>query len=377
MAVLIFKPTENCNSNCIYCEVKKKQHKEVMSLDLLELTFAKINEYLSESINEELALTWHGGEACLLGVDYFRKALEYQDKLCPTTKSRIKHLIQSNLTLISQDYIDVFKEFGIDNIGSSYDPLPHIRGFGKERDSNAYNTHFMKGINILEMNKITWGVIYVVHRQSLTMPLELLNYLTNLNLESAPNFHRVKILYEDKDHLAISAQEFADFLGAIFKVWWSNRDRFGAIQPFQWYVDNILDKKKSLNCEISGDCSYNWLYLGPEGEASHCGIAGDYQVLSYGNIKNRSIHEILHDRQRDEMAKRQIVLAETKCKDCRFWQICHGGCPVAAYVKHGNFNHPAPSCEETMIFLEKYFEPITGVKVDLKRAPREIRGYLS
>jgi radical SAM protein with 4Fe4S-binding SPASM domain len=202
-----------------------------------------------------------------------------------------------------------------------------------------------------------------------------LNYLTNLNLDSAPNFHRIKVIYEDKDHLAISAREFADFLGTMFKVWWANRDRYGAVQPFQWYADNIIDNKISLNCEISGDCAYRWFYLGPEGEASHCGIGGDYRALSYGNIKDRSIYDILHDRQRDEMAKRQIVLAETKCKDCCFWRICHGGCPIAAYLKNGDFHHPAPSCEETTTFFEKYFEPITGIKVDLKRDSRERQEY--
>ena len=312
MAVLIFKPTENCNSNCVYCEVKKKQNLKVMSLDLLELTFARINEYLSEFPDEELALTWHGGEPCLLGVDYFKKTLEYQNKLCPATKSRIKHLIQSNLTLMTQGYVDIFKKFGITNIGSSYDPIPNIRGFGPQRDSRAYNADFLKGIDLLKMNKMTWGVIYVVHRRSLGMAREMLNYLTNLNLGSAPNFHRVKVFYEDKDHLAISPEEFADFLGTIFKLWWADRNRYGAVQPFQWYTDNIIDNRNSLNCEISGDCAFKWFYLGPEGEASHCGIAGDYQVRSYGNIRNRSLYEILHDRQRNEMAKRQIVLAKTK-----------------------------------------------------------------
>jgi len=374
MAVLIFKPTESCNSNCIYCEVTKKKNVKVMSLDVLELTFARINEYLAAYPDEELALTWHGGEPCLLGVDYFKKTLEFQDAQCPTTKSRIKHLVQSNLTLMSQDYVDVFKKLGITNIGSSYDPVPRIRGFGPERDSDAYNAHFLKGIDLLGINKMTWGVIYVVHRRSLDKPLDILNYLTNINLDCAPIFHRIKVIYEDKDRLAISAEEFADFLGAIFKAWWADRDRYGAIQPFQWYADNIIDHKNSLTCEISGDCAYKWFYLGPEGEASHCGIGGDYGALSYGNIKDRSIHDILHDRQRDEMAKRQTVLLETKCKGCRFWRICHGGCPIAAYINSGDFNHPAPSCEETTIFFEKYFEPITGISVDLERAPQGGRG---
>ena len=79
MKVLIFKAVEICNSNCIYCDVIEKGSKTIMSLELLELVFRKIDEYL-KSNDEEIQLIWHGGEPCLLGVDYFKKAYEFQEK---------------------------------------------------------------------------------------------------------------------------------------------------------------------------------------------------------------------------------------------------------------------------------------------------------
>ncbi len=364
MAVVIFKAVEKCNSNCIYCEVIKKQQDEIMNYDLLRLIFIRMNEYLEENPDEHITFTWHGGEVCLLGPEYFRVALKLQQECCSKTKSRISHLVQSNLTLINQEFIDIFLELGIKQVGSSFEPIHNIRGFGKNRDSQAYNKKFVEGVRLLEKNHIKWGVIYVVHKLSLNMPLEIFYYLTNLNTRSHPNFNQVKLFGDDKTNLAISGEEFADFLGAIFPVWYKHMDRYPNVQPFSQYLRNIRDKDFSSICESSGTCSYKWIYIGPEGETSHCGRTGDYGVLPYGNLKEKTFRDIMKDPQRKQLADRQLYLPENDCIGCRFWGICHGGCPLDAYMTNQNFLSKSPRCETTKVFIEKYFEPVTGLKAD-------------
>ena len=369
MAVIIFKAVEKCNSNCIYCDVIKKHQEHTMTFDVLELVFKRINEYLVNNPRETIDFTWHGGEVCMLGTNYFKKALEIIEDCCPETKSRINHLVQSNLTLINQEMIDVFKKMGINQIGSSFDPIPHIRGFGKNRNSDAYNRGFIRGINLLNKNKMTWGVIYVVHRKSLSMPLEIFYYLTNLNLRSHPNFNQAYIYHEDKYNLNITPEEFADFLGAIFPVWWKHRDRYPDVQPFSGIKKNVIDKDLSLVCEKSGQCSFRWIYIGPEGKTSQCGRAGDFNsldLLNYGDIKDFTLEEILNNDERMQFNKRQQYLLDSDCSDCRFWGICHGGCPLDAYLSYNTFMKRSPNCASLKIFLEKYFEPITGYKANFR-----------
>jgi len=364
MAVVIFKAVEKCNSNCIYCEVIKKHQDEIMNYDLLKLIFTRMNGYLETYPNESISFTWHGGEVCLLGPGYFKVALQLQEEYCRETKSRINHLVQSNLTLLTQEMIDVFKKLGIRQIGSSFEPIPNIRGFGTKRDSHVYNRKFMEGAKLLNQNNMNWGVIYVVHRLSLKMPLEIFYYLTNLNTRSHPNFNQVKIYSEDKNNLSVTGEEFADFLGAIFPVWYKNKERYPNIQPFSDYLRNVRDHDLSMVCESSGGCSHKWIYIGPEGETSHCGRTGDYNVLTYGNIKDLTFDEIMHHPLRDHLTERQSVLPETACKNCRFWGICHGGCPLDAYMTSHDFMQPSPRCDTTKIFMERYFEPITGLHAD-------------
>jgi len=367
MPTIIFKASEKCNSNCIYCDVVERKAPRSMSLELLELVFQRINEYLENKPNEKINLTWHGGEPCTLGVNYFKKALEFQDRYCAKTKSRLNHSIQSNLTLINQDFLNVFKQMGINTIGTSYDPIPQIRGFGKNRDSDAYNRLFMRGINLLNENSFSWGFIYVVTKKALEKPLDIFYLLSNLKLSGVFNLHPV-LVYEndDKHNIAITPLEFAEFLGKIFPVWWEHQDRYSEVDPFKSYLRNYQTESIRLGCSESGSCAHSYLYIGPDGQASHCGRSADWGILSYGNIKFLPLVDIFLDKQRDILLKRNEILLKNDCLDCNYWGICHGGCPLDSYNTQKDFLHKTEWCEGKKHFLKKYFEPITGLNRDFR-----------
>ena len=252
MITLIFKAVEKCNSNCVYCEVIAKHQNVIMKYDLLKETLQKINDYLLKHPEEEVNIIWHGGEVCLLGAKYFFKAIAYLEQYCSATKNRIKHAAQSNLTLINQDIVDAFKLLGMKTVGTSYEFIPHIRGFGKQRDSLAYNKKFFEGVNLLERNGMSWGVIYVVHKQSLKNPMEVFHTLTNLNVANGPKLNRIYIYGEDKHNLAITGTEYADFLGAILPYWWEHKERFHYTAPFIQFYESYTRKISRMDCELGG-----------------------------------------------------------------------------------------------------------------------------
>lgn len=369
MKVIIFKPIEACNSNCIYCDVVKKKVDTRMSEELLELTFRRIGEYLEEKPGERIQLIWHGGEPCLLPPEYFRKALEYQHKYCNGKATSIEHAIQSNLTIITQEHIAVLKDMGIRTIGTSYDPEPGIRGPGKKRDSEWYNKNFFKGIRMLDDHGISWGIIYVITRHSLKNPLDIFYFLTNIKLGAGPCLNPVKLYHEDKHNLLLTHEELAGWYGTVFKEWYIHQERYPHIRPFEMIMNALESGNPSLGCEDSGQCAYNWAYIGPDGETSQCGRAGDHYLLSYGNIKNKTLQEVFTDKQRDLIARRNEVLTNGPCKDCRFWGLCHGGCPLDTYIKYHDFRHKYPNCKTRKLLFEKYIEPITGLKADFRYQP--------
>lgn len=363
MATIILKATEDCNSNCIYCDVIRKERKTLaMSYEMLELVFIRINEFLLAHPDEKITLTWHGGEPLLLGTEYFQAAFEFQEKYCFETKSRIEHCLQSNVTLFTDDFVDTFRKLGITQIGTSYDPEPYIRGPGQKIDSDKYNQMFIKGISLLEKNGFGWGVIYVVTRKSLKTPLDVFFFLTNMRLDGGFSLNPVLVYDDRRKYIAITPYEYTEFLGTIFPIWWKYPNRYPTVEPYKSLTDSIKRGMANLGCVDSGRCAYNHLNIAPDGETSHCGRSSDWGLLKYGNIQDRSLAKLFKDNQRDQLMERNETLQKTECEGCRFWKLCHGGCPLDAFSKYKSFAHKTEWCDAKRGFIEKYFEPVTGIK---------------
>lgn len=364
MPTLIFKETEACNSNCIYCDVIARKKPRTIKKDLLKRVFFCINEYLEKCPKEYFSIVWHGGEPCMVGHEFYEYVLELEEKLCPNTKNRIEHDIQTNLTLINQQLIDVFKRMGITRVGTSYEPYKGIRGFGDNRDSDAYNKMFFKGIELIEKNGFSWGFIYVVTRRVIERPLEIFNILTNFKVRGGFQLHPVySYKNEDPNSVGITAKEFAIFLGDIFKVWWEKKELYPFVEPFFSYL-NHYGKGGPICCSDSGNCAYTHIYIGPEGELSHCGRASDWDVFDVGNIQEMSILDAFASSYRQQLAMRSEHLRQADCKGCEYFKICHGGCPLDGWNSTDSIMSKTEWCLSRKYFLKNYFEPITGLKFD-------------
>ena len=324
--------------------------------------FICINEYLEQYPQEYFSIVWHGGEPCIVGAEFYEHVLDLENEVCSNTKNRIEHDIQTNLTLINQHMIDVFKRMGITRVGTSYEPYKGIRGFGENRDSDAYNKKFFKGIELIEKNGFSWGFIYVVTRRVIDKPLEIFNILTNFKVRGGFQLHPVySYKNEDPNGVGITAKEFAVFLGEIFKVWWDKRELYPYVEPFFSYL-NHYGKGGPVCCSDSGNCAYSHIYIGPEGELSHCGRASDWDVFEVGNIQEMNIIDAFKSLYRQQLAMRSEYLQQADCKGCEYFKICHGGCPLDGWNSTGSIMSKTEWCLSRRYFLKNYFEPITGLK---------------
>ncbi len=335
-----------------------------MPLDLLETVFYRINEYLSKHPEEEILIIWHGGEPLLLGIPYFEKAAQFQETYCPESGKRIRHAIQSNLTLLTEDYIPLFRRLRIDTVGSSYDPDPHIRGFGRSRDTQAYNRAFLRSTDLLEKNGINWGIIYVVTKRTLIDPVSTFNILCNLKPDGGFIMNPVIISNEGLMEYAITPEEYADFLGVIFPVWYAHLDRYKKVEPFSSLLSNVTRQGRSLSCEDSGRCAMRHWSIDSTGNVSQCGRSSDLGIMNWGGICEMSIDEMMKDKGLIELEKRSMRLKETDCKGCALFPICHGGCPIDGYVRYGSVSRKTGWCGAKKRFIAKYFEPVTSLKVE-------------
>ncbi|PXF33276.1 sulfatase maturase, partial [Mesotoga sp. SC_NapDC] len=105
------KPTGAlCNLDCAYCFYLHKQElinsRRVISDEVLERF---IYEYINSQTVPEIVFTWQGGEPTLLGVDFFRRVVEYERLYCPPGK-KVANDLQTNGTLLDEKWCEFLKE---------------------------------------------------------------------------------------------------------------------------------------------------------------------------------------------------------------------------------------------------------------------------
>jgi uncharacterized protein len=365
MVAIIAKVTDACNSNCAYCDVVNKSDRKTttMTADVLERMYVIIGEYL-ENPRRSCEVVWHGGEPLLAGTSFFEAAAHFRRKYCAAAGTRLSHSIQTNLTKLKPEFLSAFRDLGITSVGTSYDPNVAIRGPGLERRSDVYNKEFMRGVRVLDTADIPWGAIYVVTSRNLDKPLSIFNFMTNLNPDGNVMFNPVLMYGEDPMGLAITPEQYVDFLGAIFPTWWQYRERYRGCQPFQAFTDAIVHRAPSLSCGDAGRCHDTHMNIASDGSVSQCGRAADWGVLNYGSIFNQSIEQILGHSERTALRERNSLLLAGDCRHCHYWNFCHGGCPLDAWADAGLFARKTPWCFFKHGFIEKYFEPVTGVRYE-------------
>ncbi len=363
MATLILKPTEACNAACTYCEVDRKgwRNARIMAADVLERLFVRIDEFLRARPQERLEIVWHGGEPLLLGPEYFEKAYTFQERHCATTRGRIRHTIQTNLTLLTAAHLAALRQLGMTGVGTSYDPVAAVRLLKKDDDGTAYNRRFLEAIALLEREGFHWGVICVVTKLSLQRPLDIFHFMTNLVPDGGVMFNPVNVEKPEHDGLKITASEFVDFLGAIFPTWWKHRARYPRVEPFRSLVGDLLsEKKQNYYCADGGRCADTHFNLGPDGRWSHCGRSADWGLLDYGTIFERSIAEVFADTARDDLRRRNKVLSNGECSGCRWWELCHGGCPLDGHMASGTLMGKTGWCDARRGIIERHVLPVAS-----------------
>jgi len=112
---VLAKPTGAiCNLDCTYCFFLSKESLYPgspfrMADDLLELYLRQMIE--SQAV-PEVTIAWQGGEPTMMGLDFFRQAFALVERLKPPGM-QVEHTIQTNGTLLDEEWCDFFREHGV------------------------------------------------------------------------------------------------------------------------------------------------------------------------------------------------------------------------------------------------------------------------
>jgi uncharacterized protein len=347
----------DCNAGCPSCYENKIRENYCGKYDK-----KKIIETLKREMNKYKQVTIHGGEPLMMGFLDLKEMLKVIYKKFKSTG------IQTNLLLLKKRHISYFKNYNthvgvsIDgdtiemNQGRGYDPQKVIDNIKWLRDSgikmsiivvlrkyNAGPDNIDKLIKFLKRLKTEFGIADIrcnpgiVYDESLRIDEELLPYDLGFTYMKLFDF-----IMNESDMSLQPVRDFIDGMMGYNEMTCS----FGECDPYNTTAEVTIMHDGSMgNCLKSG--------------TALDGIAA-IRTNEYSNVRSK-------------------ILKQVDCKDCKYWFMCHGGCPGAAI--DNDWRNKTRFCESYKmvyshihkklknlfpnIYLMPDFYPEKGISIDL------------
>ncbi|MBM4314863.1 MAG: anaerobic sulfatase maturase [Deltaproteobacteria bacterium] len=324
-----------CNLDCRYCYYLQKEelYPQTGSLrmadDLLERYIVQQIEIAPEPV---IHFFWHGGEPTILGLDYFRRIVEIQQRH-RSRGSRIINSIQTNGVLLTDEWCRFFaaEQFAV---GLSIDGPPALHdAYRVTKDNKGTYRQAMRGYRLLRQHKLPVDLLCVVHARNVRRPLELYRFFKEIKAQYLSFIPLVESQPDPRDGVTertVPAEAFGAFLCAIFDEW--IRQDIGQIivQGFEEAARPAYGLDHSL-CIFRPTC----------GDVPVVEHNGDFYSCDHfvtpghrlGNIRETPLLELLESPTQEGFGRAKQETLPRFCRECGVLDMCNGGCPKDRIIR--------------------------------------------
>lgn len=344
--VIILKPTYSCNFRCKYCYLSNdtKKHRELFDISFAKKIILQIKDYLETSPRQKVTLIWHGGEPLLWGIENYREIFAFMQK--ELDGINYHNSIQTNLSLINDGFIDLFLQYKVQP-GFSLDGTKEIHD-QQRIDANGQPTFdtIMSKLALCREKGLKPGCIVVASRKHIGHIPELYNFMkeNKLNFKFNPLFSAGEAS-NNMDEYGITPEEYARMAIELFDLWFYDNQGKITESNFVEIASNIATGRTS-GCMFSRNCQDNFFAVAPTGDVMPCGRFCDDDLLqySYGNLHNETLSDIIPRIRKSEIYMRPEYIENGSCKNCKWLNICHGGCLHDGFLTKGDFRSKTFLC---------------------------------
>jgi uncharacterized protein len=353
---LILEPVQRCNLRCLYC-YSDCAGSGVMSPQTLQTALERTARYAEQQGFREIHILWHGGEPLLAGLEFFRAAIKILAGLSPDL--RFQHYLQTNGLLLDEDFCTFFRNYEF-QIGISLDgPLALHDSMRLDADGQGTHAAVLEKVRLLEEQGVAAGFNAVITRRSLEQEEAIYRYFQGLGQGFRVNPMIPGLNPDTSAPYLLQPGEYGGFLCRLFDAWASTTRQRVKVSPLDLYLKAILGGGP-YECQQQETCVGSCLGVKPSGDAVLC---SRFETPLLGNIHDQTIQELLATPFAEAIRRRAETLSD--CHPCKYWSICHGGCPLNAWVISHDPLAKDPFCKD----YQRIFARIQRALADLQRNP--------
>jgi uncharacterized protein len=313
-----------CNLRCSYCFYNRQDQRtaRLMSDAVLEKF---IREYMA-LFRGSARFIWHGGEPLLAGIDFYRTAVALQQS-CKSVGQTVENLLQTNATLITDEWAEFFKEHGF-RIGLSIDGCASEHdAFRKDTSDHGSFDRVCRGIEILRRHQIEFGIVQVLTSETAPRILDSFRFFADILQVShwSINAYTDHLGYADASTKSISNEQIVAATKECIGEWLARNNRQVRIREIEAYVAGVLGKR-SRYCAFNGNCA-GYFCLNFDGTIYPCDNFTGNPEFKLGDLGVQSLKAILSGPIR-ACYLGQAATPPLECTRCRWHPVCHNGCPA-------------------------------------------------
>jgi uncharacterized protein len=392
---LLAKPTGAiCNLDCKYCFFLSKEM--LYPGDRFRMSDETLETYIRQLLETyqmpEINIAWQGGEPTLMGLDFFRRSIEYVEKYRKPEQS-IQHTMQTNGILLDDDWCTFFKEhrfligLSVDGPREMHDAYRVNKGGAGSFDS------VMRGWEVLRTHDVDVNILCTIHAANADHPLEVYRFfrdelqagfmqfipiverateallqIANQGWGERPGADRP--LYTQRGSLiterTVGAEQFGRFLIAVFDEWVRRDVGKVFVQTFDVALGSWLGQHNL--CIFSPTCG-NALALEHNGDLYSCDHYVEPEYL-LGKIQKTPLIELVASEKQRAFGEDKLSSLPKYCRDCEVLFACYGECPRNRFIETPD-SEPGLNylCTGYKMFF-KHIGPSMEIMADLLRQGR-------
>ncbi len=322
-----------CNLDCRYCYYLPKAQmypgSDFWMTDTVLESFTR--QYIEAQQVPEVTFGWQGGEPLLMGMDFYERAIAYQEKY-RRPGMHIVNTLQTNGTLIDDDWGRFFHEHNF-LIGLSLDgPQPMHDAFRVDKGGQPTWERVMHGLHTLQSHQVETNILCTVHAANAPHPVEVYRFFRDEAgaefVQFIPIVRRVNETGHQEGlevtHHSVTGPQYGDFLIGVFDEWVRHDVGRVFVQIFDVALAAWSGQRPGL-CVFEPTCGLG-LAMEHNGDLYAC----DHYVeprYRLGNIMETPLVELVSSEQQRAFGRAKLETLPDQCRECEVRFICNGGCP--------------------------------------------------